>query len=158
MKYAWKQRYQIMQREWMKNKCGEGSAGRGGAVLTAHLPGAFPRVSQPQAGSRPASIISAMLFLHLPSCCSLSVASLSCMSGLFAPLSLNILYPHWLFPFPSLLGEFKEKRVCVYLFAQMYNLVVQCIFMLRFTRRVQRLFTADLVRLAVFLSGKSVVM
>lgn len=43
MKYAWKQGCQILHREWINNKCGEGTAGRGGAVF--NCPSAW-RISQ----------------------------------------------------------------------------------------------------------------
>lgn len=46
------------------------------------------------------------------------------------------------------LGEFKEKLVCVGVFAQMWNFFVHCVVsifcMLRMTPRVQRLVTTDL--------------
>ncbi len=43
MKYAWHQGCHILQQEWINNKCGEGTAGRGGAVF--NCPSAW-RISQ----------------------------------------------------------------------------------------------------------------
>lgn len=79
-----------------------GTSRRGGAVF--NCPSAW-RISQSliASGRKQKNIQThfhqCFFFFLLPSCYSLSVAS---TSGLFAPLSLSISYPHSLFPFPSL--------------------------------------------------------
>lgn len=125
--------------------------------LTAHLPEGFPRVSQPQAGSTETfrhTFISAVFASS--SSYSLSVASISCMCGLFAPLSFSISHPHSLFPF-SLAPMLRfgwiwgEACFCWCVCANVQLLcALCCIYMLRLTPRVQRLVTTDLVRLQSF--------
>ena len=112
---------------------------------TAHLPEGFPRVSQPQAGSRQTfSCCSLLLFPPL-------LPSHACLVFLLhLPLAFHILIDYSLSrcSHAVFLGEFKEKLVCAGVFAQMCNFCVHCVVsifcMLRMTPRVQRLVTTDL--------------
>lgn len=115
-----------------------GTSRRGGAVF--NCPSAW-RISQSliASGRKQKNIQThfhqCFFFFLLPSCYSLSVAS---TSGLFAPLSLSISYPHSLFPFPSLSLCVLLLTCCIfwlslrrwlfvlYVFAQIYNHCVHC--------------------------------
>lgn len=111
--------------------------------LTAHLPEGFPRVSQPQAGSRQTfrlafiSVASSLL--------SFSFRCFHLMYGLFAPLPFSISYAHSLFPFPvtpPLLPGWIWGEAC---FCWCVLCALCCIYMLRLTCTVQKRVATDLV-------------
>lgn len=122
--------------------------------LTAHLPEGFPRVSQPQAGSRQTfrlAFISVASSLY-----SFSFRCFHLMYGLFAPLSFSISYAHSLFPFPvtpPLLPGWiwGEACFCWCVCANLQLLcALCCIYMLRLTCRVQKHVATDLDPLHYF--------
>lgn len=85
MKYSWKGGYLILQEDWINNTCGEGTAGRGGAVF--NCPSAW-RISQRLTASGRKQT-DTQTYFHQCCFCILfpSIASVLCMYGLFAPLS-----------------------------------------------------------------------
>lgn len=161
MKYACKQGCQILQREWINNKCGEGTAGRGGAVF--NCPSAW-RISQSlwASGRKQTNV---QTYFH--QCC-------FCIFPLVIPFPLlpSHAYLVFLLHFPSafhilidyslspplpcwVFGRIRGEAClcwCVCMNVQL-SCALCCIYMLRLTPRVQRLVTKDLVRSQSFCQG-----
>lgn len=156
MKYSWKGGCLILQEDWINNTCGEGTAGRGGAVF--NCPSAW-RISQSLTASGRKQT-DTQTYFHQRCFCILfpSIASILCMYGLFAPLSSEM---HMLIHYSlsvSLTCCFLGKLYWRFPTNVQLLCTLCCIYMLRLRPRVQRLVTTDLVQLFFFfLSGKSFV-
>ena len=166
MKYSWKGGCLILQEDWINNTCGEGTAGRGGAVF--NCPSAW-RISQSLTASGRKQT-DTQTYFHQCCFCILfpSVASILCMYSLFAPLSSEIyILIHYSLSVSlacCFLGKFLGQACLCWCFPTNVQLLCTlcCIYVLRLRPRVQRLVTIYLVQLCFFfffffLFGKSFV-
>ena len=154
MKYSWKGGCLILQEDWINNTCGEGTAGRGGAVF--NCPSAW-RISQSLTASGRKQT-DTQTYFHQCCFCILfpSVASILCMYSLFAPLSSEIyILIHYSLSVSlacCFLGKFLGQACLCWCFPTNVQLLCTlcCIYVLRLRPRVQRLVTIYLVQLCFF--------